>query len=415
MKVNNVLLVGNGFDLAHGLLTKYEHFLYIMKKWDEFYVAYENERKKDNRKEKNTDEQAIYQFFPELIKEFEKAMEKPIDKYVKYAHGMDRNNINKLGSIIKTNSWIKYYCQCEAEINGWIDFEREIYPVIELLEFVFEADYIMIGHGNSTLGDAHIDKSIFPPSLLRTARLWGKYFDTSISNSVCVKEPYATMQYGILKKKILEDLRKEFDEFIQAFELYLYEFVYKRDDVDILKQIKDIDITTVISFNYTLTEKLYGINEEDVHHIHGMLRNDLSIGKNNMVMGVKEQKEQNMAYIYFVKYFQRIQKASGIKYKELITRKTIDNNVMHSDYILHIYGHSLDETDEDILKYVIGDKMESGKMNLKPKKVVIFYYNDVDYEQKVINLIKLYGRQMVEEYMEKGLFEFVEIIREKVG
>lgn len=49
--MNNLLLVGNGFDLAHGLLTKYEHFLYLMKNWDDFYIAFENERKKDKKQE----------------------------------------------------------------------------------------------------------------------------------------------------------------------------------------------------------------------------------------------------------------------------------------------------------------------------------------------------------------------------
>ena len=42
--MNNLLLVGNGFDLAHGLLTKYENFLYVMKEWNTFYDAFLNER-----------------------------------------------------------------------------------------------------------------------------------------------------------------------------------------------------------------------------------------------------------------------------------------------------------------------------------------------------------------------------------
>lgn len=31
--MNNVLLVGNGFDLAHGLPTKYGDFLCLIKNW----------------------------------------------------------------------------------------------------------------------------------------------------------------------------------------------------------------------------------------------------------------------------------------------------------------------------------------------------------------------------------------------
>ncbi len=33
----NILVIGNGFDLAHGLLTKYEHFLQFVELFKEFY------------------------------------------------------------------------------------------------------------------------------------------------------------------------------------------------------------------------------------------------------------------------------------------------------------------------------------------------------------------------------------------
>lgn len=46
---------------------------------------------------------------------------------------------------------------------------------------------------------------------------------------------------------------------------------------------------------------------------------------------------------------------------------------------------------------------------LKPEKVCIFYYDIDDYEQKVINLIKLYGRNIVETYIEQQFFVFLSI------
>ena len=389
--MNNVLLIGNGFDVAHGLATSYNDFLLIMKRWPDFFSTIKDARK------------------GRVI-----AVENPFFKFACNAKFIDEDNLNKLGDIIQRNSWVQYYCSCEAEIDGWIDFEREIYPVIDMFEFIFNSNYNIAEYGGE-FGEAHINRNEFQSKrILRVAALWDKYINGKRAGSVYVKEPYVSKQYGILKKKILQDLRKEFDEFVQAFELYLIEFVYKRDDVKLLKQIKEIGITTVISFNYTLTEQLYGISEDDVHHIHGMIRKDLSIGKNTMVMGVNERLDQSMDFIYFVKYFQRIQKESGVKYKELIRRFTQVGMMMETDYILYVYGHSLDETDEDILKYVIGDKDRRGMLNLKPEKVIVFYYDDSDYEQKVINLIKLYGRPIVEEYMEMGLFKFEKTTDEMV-
>jgi len=408
--MNNVLLVGNGFDLAHGLVTKYEHFLYLMKNWDEFYDAFQKERKRSEKQ----DTQCIKtgnKFYEISIFDLVENPEKTIDKYIRNASKMNEVHIIKLGNIIKNNSWTKYYCCCEAEIDGWIDFEREICPVINLFEKIFQNDYVInediVFDGKGT----GIDYSNFTSKDLEIAKQFDKYVYCN-RYRLTVTQNYISRNYGVLKKKIIADLRKEFEEFVGAFEIYLHEFVYKNADIKTLEQIKNLDINSVISFNYTLTEKLYGITNQDVHHLHGKIREDLTHGKNNMIMGLSEASEQNMDFIYFVKYFQRIQKASGVKYKKILRRQTRDDNVVHSKYNLYIYGHSLDETDKDIITYVIGTKEELENNKMKPEHVIIFYYDDTDYEQKVINLINLYGRDVVELYLEKRLFELVQTIED---
>lgn len=391
----NILLVGNGFDLAHGLETKYTDFLNIMKWWENVYRIYRNRKMNEPRSKA---------FYEKLFENVEL---------------IDEKNIDRLDEIIRSNSWVKYYCECGAEIDGWIDFEREIYPVIELFEVVFEADCQTIGN-MSDFGEAYIDRSKFNATQLRIASLWGKYIEVT-DGAVKVKKPYATVQYGILKKKIIQSLREEFDEFIEAFEIYLVEFLHKQKEIKKLKQIQELKIDVVVSFNYTLTEKLYICHDTNVHHIHGKIREDIHYVKdngkwsdgserlNNMVMGVNEQETQNMDFIYFVKYFQRIKKQSGIQYKRYLDIARIKSikNTDREEYHLYIYGHSLDETDKDILETLIGSRKEDGGFNLLPQKVFFFYYDTTDFEQKVINLIKLFGRPIVEEYLERGIFSMV--------
>lgn len=36
--MKNILLIGNGFDLAHGLPTNYNQFLFILKNWKDFIM-----------------------------------------------------------------------------------------------------------------------------------------------------------------------------------------------------------------------------------------------------------------------------------------------------------------------------------------------------------------------------------------
>lgn len=388
--MNNILLIGNGFDLAHGLPTSYNDFLYIMKNWSIFELTIKNLK----RGEAIPTDDLYYKFFSNI-------------------RDLNEDNITKLGEIIKYNSWIQYYCSCEAEIDGWIDFEREIYPVINLFEKVFaQTQYDQLTRGFYT--EAIITRSIFNAQEINIALLWPQYFEVD-SKSVHIKAPFVSEKYGFLKKKILKSLRDAFDGFILAFEIYLHEFVYKKINVQKLKQIEDIKAKYVISFNYTLTEKIYGLQSDNTHHVHGMMREDLASAKNNMVVGVNEQTNQNMDFIYFVKYFQRIQKDAGVRYKCFsdMTRTNKMGETTRENYYLYIYGHSLDETDEDILKYIIGYIDEEGILRMKPRKVLIYYYDDFDYDQKVINLIKLYGRSIVEKYMEDKLFVFIHTTDEK--
>ena len=381
-------MVGNGFDLAHNLPTKYEHFLFILKNWSEFQQKIEYFK---SGKEVAKDDK-FYTYFVDI-------------------KNLNDDNLKQLDTIIKNNSWVKYFCQCEAEIDGWIDFEKEIYPVVDLFEFIFNCECQIGRSGDFGNKNAYIKRDDFSFKRFRTASLWDKYICTTQASGFFVRPVYTSKQYGILKKKIIQSLRDEFDDFIKAFEIYLYEFIYKREEIQISEQIKELGINKVISFNYTHTEELYGIKDENVHHIHGMLRKDLNKGKSNIVMGLNEQPKQNLDFIYFVKYFQRIQKNTGITYKNYIDN--FYTNSLHKkcreEFELYIYGHSLDETDEDILKFVIGNINEKGQLIFKPKKVIIFYYEPTDYEQKVINLIKLYGRNIVEKNMENGMLEFVKI------
>ena len=76
-------------------------------------------------------------------------------------------------------------------------------------------------------------------------------------------------------------------------------------DILIKQQIKDIRPSYVISFNYTDTYKIYDINPKDVFHVHG------SLDKSNMVLGFDDDNPEELDFIYFKKYFQRIQKLTG--------------------------------------------------------------------------------------------------------
>lgn len=53
---------------------------------------------------------------------------------------------------------------------------------------------------------------------------------------------------------------------------------------------------------------------------------------------------------------------------------------------MYIIGHSLDETDGDIIREIINSELTCN--------VIIYYHNQQAYEQQVINLIKVLSKDV---------------------
>ena len=90
-----------------------------------------------------------------------------------------------------------------------------------------------------------------------------------------------------------------------------------------------------------------------------------------------------LSCLKFKKYYQRIFKKTGAKYKKWISTNKFDN--------VYIYGHSLDITDKEILEDIIDNA----------QKVIIYYLDDTRYSQQISNLIKVLGKQKLIKYVSK--------------
>ena len=220
--------------------------------------------------------------------------------------------------------------------------------------------------------------------------LWEKYIDGVRLGSLNVRQlqissTYSDSQYGVLKDKMLNDLKDDLDDFIECFRLYLKEIVMKQE-IMLSEQIRYLNPDMILSFNYTCTEQHYdNINTEHTFYIHG----NANI-QDSMVLGVDSvPNDMNKDMIYFEKYFQRLRRRIDIHYKDWLKE----------EYEISIYGHSLDVSDKDIIIPFISNA----------KKATIFYYSDRDYEKKIINLIKLFSKDWVERALYEQTVIFVEI------
>lgn len=402
----NILVIGNGFDLAHELPTTYPQFLEFCKRVFPIYQNPEG-RGVDLYQKEYLYEWNFNKEVKEALKDAYKSRRKIIVERNQSQIKTDYPKLDEMYSAIRENIWIEYFFQCNMyQKKNWIDFESEISKVVQSLD-----------------KDRRGFKFEYNTQLISNKFLNEKYYEANPS-----------ITYKQLRDKLLRDLNR----LIRAFELYLTEYVEKIDVKVISPDIKDIAailyndrgqngilygilFSKVISFNYTnIYEQIYlnkyNIDSNDyVDYIHGKADINNTIETNNMVLGIdeylgKKKRNKQVEFIAFKKFYQRIHKGTGCKYKEWIdtikedfadyqielekskTEKNIMNlkavtNKLKKQYLnkhhVYIFGHSLDVTDKDILRdLILNDNVHT----------TIFYHNKDAMGQQIANLVKVIGQ-----------------------
>ena len=172
------------------------------------------------------------------------------------------------------------------------------------------------------------------------------------------------------------------------------------------KAIQGVNPDCVLSFNYSNTyERLYGNAKKiEYNYIHGKADINNTVESNNMVLGIDEYLEpermnKEIRFIAFKKYYQRIYKGTGCEYRDWIYKikesaKSIESKLRNeypvqipvvkftndARHKLYIFGHSLDITDQDILReLILNDNVHT----------TIFYMDKNDLKRKIANLVKV--------------------------
>lgn len=346
---HNILVIGNGFDLAHGLNTRYDDFMAYIKRAAADASFIENQSERD---------------------------------FVK--------------DCIGHNGFLRYFMSYTNKVPGWVDLEKLIKRVIKYFELFFKNYYHFIDRYDITLDSYEAEKTKgnagrVKMCLLSFEMLYDKNNSFGNKYSKQLMEKYYTVEFGLNKREILKLLKEQLDQVIRLLQIYLKNHMdEKRDSLKEIPQIKEIDPSYVISFNYTDTYKIYGIDLEDVFHVHG------SLDKNNMVLGFNDDDEKNLDFIYFKKYFQRIQKLTGYIDNDRFPYKDERGITYGNATTVHFYGHSMDNTDGDIIRKL--KKLSDG--------FVIYKYNQEDFEQKVINLIDVFGKEEATKLIQNGFIKF---------
>lgn len=402
----NILVIGNGFDLAHKLPTRYNDFLGFVERFLNII---------------NT---------PQILRQGElKNTEKTVYKYIDHLIFNEQQLCKELEQLVKDNIWIEYFLQNPMyQKENWIDFENEISKVIQSLDqdmFFKDGEKSELSEKMQNLSNPFLHKK------------YSKYMAAMRTASALTHGKGESITYKEIRDRLYNDLNK----LIRALEIYLTDYVEKEECNCVLPDIQEIvkenvkgadgeeqiKYCKVLSFNYTNTyERLYLDKQQiqnSIDYIHGKAKLFNTVENNNMVLGIDEyltdeRKDRETEFIAFKKFYQRIYKETGCKYKDWVEtiREEYDDFLQEKERIInraneyvgndvqrmmhrlqasavrdqkckmhnvYIFGHSLDITDKDILRELILNE------NVY---TTIFYLNRDVMGQQIANLVKIIGQ-----------------------
>lgn len=356
----DILIIGNGFDLAHGLKTSYKDFLDFCKEQSRTHT--------------------------------------PVT-YFDYKH------------CLATNLWLKHFINRQEKLGDtWIDLEKEIYEVVKFIN-----KHPTASNSGST--------SMFCPKILLIEKTDNSFTFNQLKEQ-CFKQPndleqIKTNNYKILTQIVdsrfvevyleksnffINFLYDQLREFTKGFELYLIHEVLEQlnenspyklslQSIGVAPSSQDVHI---LSFNYTDTcEKLYN-NKFNTYcelrikpvYVHG------KVGCNNtceLVLGTHsfESSEKYDAisprFNVFKKHYQRHKYGTIESYQDLL--KKLINQEQKIKPVFHIIGHSLEETDHKILRHILTAN--------KNATIKIYYHSEDAQEKMMRNIDDIIGEDEV--------------------
>ena len=425
----NLLVTGNGLDLDLKLPTRYSDFLDftkafsffddVMDKIDEFNINEYNLIDKKFKALYHPNLLDIHQKTQSILKIFDKSFS---DKFINKA-------CKDFFYCVHNNCWIEYfngrYEQNLIAGENWIDLEGEIQNVIHAIEE--KRNFQIIASPNKY--EKFLDSNEFPLNLQQ-------FIYKNQKDKITIFED----NY----KKFKLDILKDFDKFVMALGIYL-DFFVSQLSPNIKKASKEIidmmsgknQIDHVLSFNYINNFKNNKLGNENVCFVHGAvdykkeLENHISdtmskedkdymsiqniINRNKMIVGFDELQDSDenftpqdfeLEFVDYRKYFQRIYKGTESHYVDWLNeyKVRLQNSVRTSTNPENwsnlykqkleaelscstpnhafIFGHSLDATDNEILKDIFLREHKDTKVTI--------YYHDSDSRKRIIsNLIRI--------------------------
>lgn len=335
----DILIIGNGFDLAHGLKTSYKDFL-------------------------------------------------------NYCENLS------LDDDFRNNLWLKHFMTKQKKLGDtWIDLETEIYKVIKKINSTDAMSNSGIVANLLPKRLTVSKKSMQFDFSNITNFLMQSNYDPVVGEREYVSEFYTKITddfhvYLKTSKGFVNFLFDQLRDFTKAFESYLIENINLNSSPYMLNLSSNNTnrpiCLNIISFNYTnICEAFYhGKFNNDCEYniktvyIHG--KANANADECNLVLGTdsfdrvinKDDKKLSVNLNVFQKHNQRHKYGTIEAYQDFLKKMTDPRQIINP--VFHVIGHSLDKTDHNVLKHIFTANKNS---------LIYIYYHDEAAQEKLINNI----------------------------
>jgi len=384
--MNRIILIGNGFDLAHGLPTGYVQF--INKLWidiiNNIKISYRTNYTDDCITiQQNKDNIHIY-----LLKEvigFAQTYEELLNNIERCSLKSQINN-QFLGHITGQQQRCKNWVDIEDEYYQFLTHEFDTrkrteydYTDIKTLNRDFESlkqklnDYLFeIPKNQTVISLLKVTNIIDSPIKLREFTDIGKENIASDEYWKVVREKNGDPdgRYDKLSQKTVPLLKKYKDFDGQELKEIILCDIQKEDRAE---QYFDLQFKNLLflNFNYTDTEKYYTNSEEfniDTIHIHGEVNNP----NNPIIFGYGDELEENYSKLENLQDNDYLENIKSIRYLETDNYKKMLSFIDSDKYQVIILGHSCGNSDRTLLNTLFEHK---NCVSIKP-----YYYQYKDQQ-----------------------------------
>lgn len=387
--MNRIIIVGNGFDLAHGVKTSYKDFI----EW--YFGKVIEELKRD------------YYYKDDLleIKTIYNAIEmsiytKPIDMSTYIDNAKSNLEIIKKMKYIGNEFTFKFSPLFEriikdVENKGWVDIEMDYYELLK--------DYALNKRGDvKQLNDelSYIEKKLIEYLKIEQDKFDEFYIEEDLQD--IIYEPFSDISVSLKGKKCLDEhieqdcKDKENDNLRIKLENYGYDIKKVSDYIDYLfnkskelnKSISNFIRTErflkgdkfpkelllpnsimLLNFNYTKIADKYMTRyfQRLPNHIHGELNDE-----NSVIFGYGDELDNKYKEIEELNNNEFLNKIKSVKYLERDNYKKMEYFIESEPFQVYIMGHSCGNSDRTLLNKIFEHE---NCVSIKP-----FYYAYKDKE-----------------------------------